>query len=77
MILVVVVVMMVVMMTSEAIKALQLRRHLMGSYESFYSIFRGEAQSLWVDLLITVGHPVEILQVRFLLCWAEAWGGGH
>lgn len=75
--LVVLVVMMVVMMTSVAIKPLHLRRHLMGSYESFYSIFWREAQSLWVDLLVTVGHPVEIVQVRLLLGRAEARGGGH
>lgn len=49
----------------------------MGSYESFYSIFWREAQSLWVDLLVTVGHPVEIVQVRLLLGRAEARGGGH
>lgn len=64
-------------MTSVAIKPLHLRRHLMGSYESFYSIFWREAQSLWVDLLVTVGHPVEIVQVRLLLGRAEARGGGH
>lgn len=74
---VMVVVMMVVVVASVAIVALKLWWHLVGADESFHSVLWGEVEGLRVHLLVRARHPVQIFQVALLLCWAEAWRGGH
>lgn len=61
----------------EALEALELLGHLVGPDEGFHGVLRRQVERLRVHLLVTVGHPVEILQVRFLLGGAEAGRGGH
>lgn len=73
----------------EALEALELLGHLVGPYEGFHRVLRGEVERLRVHLLVAVGHPVEVLQVGLLLGGAEAGrrrhrttggadrGGGH
>lgn len=65
------------MVTPVVVKALQLLGDLVGPNEGFHSILGGEVESLWVHLLVAVGHPVEVLQVGLLLGGAEAGRGRH
>lgn len=46
-----------------------------GTNQGFHCVFRGQAQCLWIHLLMitTAGHPVQFFQVVLLFCWAEAW----
>lgn len=50
-----------------------------GSDQGLHCVLRGQAERLWIDLLVipAVGHPVQLLQMVLLLCGAEAGRGGH
>lgn len=50
-----------------------------GTDKGLYRVLWGQAQRLWVNLLVVaaVWHPIQLLQMVLLFCWAEAGRGGH
>ncbi len=66
--------------SSIAVEALEL---VTAVDQRLHRVLGAEAQSLWVELLLITGHPVEILQVSLLFAPGaragrrEAWGRGN
>ncbi len=66
--------------SSIAVEALEL---VTAVDQRLHRVLGAEAQSLWVELLLVTGHPVEILQMRLLFAPGaragrrEAWGRGN